>query len=104
LDLIPLETAPKIEGDEMLDLLAIHGNGCVERFIRVLKENMLWQRRVDIVEGRRKALFACKNCHSQRLGSPAPRLPDARPGARRAEHRVDGRAAYNLKAAMVLVR
>jgi putative transposase len=26
------------------------GNGCAERFVRVLKENLLWVRRFDTVE------------------------------------------------------
>ena len=31
------------------------GNGCVERFIRTLKENLLWVRRFDTIE---ELLFA----------------------------------------------
>ena len=34
------------------------GNGCAERFIRVLKENLLWVRRFDTVEELRLALIA----------------------------------------------
>ena len=34
------------------------GNGCAERFIRVLKENLLWVRRFDTVEELRMALQA----------------------------------------------
>ena len=41
----------------MNGLLAIHGNGCAERFIRTLKENLLWVRTFRTVEelGRCKA-------------------------------------------------
>jgi putative transposase len=41
------------------------GNGCVERFIRVLKENLLWQRRFDTVEHLRQALHAFKDAYNQ---------------------------------------
>ena len=34
------------------------GNGCVERFLRTLKENLLWVRRFDTVEELRVALDA----------------------------------------------
>ena len=34
------------------------GNGCAERFIRVVKENLLWVRRFDTVEELRMALQA----------------------------------------------
>ena len=40
------------------------GNGCAERFIRVLKENLLWQRRFDSVEDLRHALHAFKNAYN----------------------------------------
>jgi putative transposase len=36
------------------------GNGCVERFIRTLKENLLWVRRFDTIEELRLALHAFK--------------------------------------------
>ena len=36
------------------------GNGCAERFIRTLKENLLWLTTFDTVEERRVALLACK--------------------------------------------
>jgi putative transposase len=36
------------------------GNGCVERFIRTSKENLLWVRRFDTVEQLRQALHAFK--------------------------------------------
>ena len=41
------------------------GNGCAERFIRVLKENLLWVRRFDTVEELRLALIAFKQTYNQ---------------------------------------
>jgi putative transposase len=41
------------------------GNGCAERFIRVLKENLLWVRRFDTVEGLRLALQAFRQTYNQ---------------------------------------
>ena len=41
------------------------GNGCAERFIRVLKENLLWVRRFDTVEELRLALVAFKRTYNQ---------------------------------------
>jgi putative transposase len=32
------------------------GNGCVEHFIRILEENLLWVRRFDTIEELRVAL------------------------------------------------
>jgi putative transposase len=40
------------------------GNGCAERFIRVLKENLLWVRRFDTVEELRLALIAFKQTYN----------------------------------------
>ena len=37
---------------------APEGNGCAERFIRTLKENLLWVRTFDSVEELRQALLA----------------------------------------------
>ncbi|TVQ36953.1 MAG: IS3 family transposase, partial [Geminicoccaceae bacterium] len=42
------------------------GNGCAERFIRVLKENLLWQRRFDTALDLRHALHAFKDTYNQR--------------------------------------
>ena len=39
------------------------GNGCAERFIRILKENLLWVRRFDTIEELRLALHAFKNSY-----------------------------------------
>jgi putative transposase len=44
---------------------APEGNGCAERFIRVLKENLLWIRRFDTVEELRLALLAFKQTYNQ---------------------------------------
>jgi putative transposase len=41
------------------------GNGCAERFIRVLKENLLWVRRFDTVEELRLALQAFRQTYNQ---------------------------------------
>ena len=41
------------------------GNGCAERFIRTLKENLLWVRRFDTVEELRLALLAFRRIYNQ---------------------------------------
>ena len=41
------------------------GNGCAKRFIRVLKENLLWVRRFDTLEELRQALLAFKQTYNQ---------------------------------------
>ncbi len=41
------------------------GNGCTERFIRVLKENLLWVRPFDTVEELRLALQAFRQTYNQ---------------------------------------
>jgi transposase InsO family protein len=41
------------------------GNGCAERFIRTLKENLLWVRHFAIVEELRLALIAFKRTYNQ---------------------------------------
>jgi transposase InsO family protein len=40
---------------------APEGNGCAERFIRTLKENLLWLRRFETIEELRLALIAFKD-------------------------------------------
>ena len=40
------------------------GNGCAERFIRVLKENLLWVRRFDTIEELRLALQTFKETYN----------------------------------------
>jgi transposase InsO family protein len=49
----------------MNGLLAIHGNGCAERFIRTLKENLLWVRTFDTVEELRLALLAFQTTYNE---------------------------------------
>ncbi len=44
---------------------APEGNGCAERFIRTLKENLLWLRRFDTVEELRLALIEFKGRYNQ---------------------------------------
>ena len=41
------------------------GNGCVERFIRTLKENLLWVRRFATIEELRQALQAFKDTYNR---------------------------------------
>jgi transposase InsO family protein len=41
------------------------GDGCAERFIRTLKENLLWVRRFETVEELRLALIAFKRTYNQ---------------------------------------
>jgi putative transposase len=44
---------------------APEGNGCAERFIRTLKENLLWVRHFATVEELRLALLAFKRTYNQ---------------------------------------
>ena len=41
------------------------GNGCAERFIRTLKENLLWVPRFDTLEELRLALIAFRQTYNQ---------------------------------------
>ena len=41
------------------------GNGCAERFIRTLKENLLWVRRFATVEELRLALVSFRRTYTQ---------------------------------------
>ena len=43
---------------------APEGNGCAERFIRTLKENLLWVRTFDTVEALRQALLAFRDAYN----------------------------------------
>ena len=43
---------------------APEGNGCAERFIRTLKENLLWVRTFDTVEELRQALLAFRESYN----------------------------------------
>jgi transposase InsO family protein len=56
---------------------APEGNGCAERFIRTLKENLLWIRTFDTVEQLRLALLDFRKIYNttwliQRLGYRTP--------------------------------
>jgi putative transposase len=43
---------------------APEGNGCAERFIRTLKENLLWVRTFDTIEDLRQALLAFRDTYN----------------------------------------
>ena len=71
-------SAPKLrqsQSCELFDILGIEsspafvrepeGNGCAERFIRTLKENLLWVRSFATVEELRLALLAFKQTYNQ---------------------------------------
>ena len=44
--------------------LILAGNGCAERFIRTLKENLLWVRTFDTVEELRQALLGFREIYN----------------------------------------
>ena len=66
-------------------------NGIADRFVRILKENLLWVRRFRTVEELRQALLAFK----ETLACGPARLPDAGSGPRAAAG-CDGRGGVNL--------
>jgi hypothetical protein len=43
---------------------APEGNGCAERFIRTLKENLLWVRTFDTIEDLRQALLTFRDAYN----------------------------------------
>ena len=43
---------------------APEGNGCAERFIRTLKENLLWVRSFDTIEDLRQALLEFRETYN----------------------------------------
>ena len=56
---------------------APEGNGCAERFIRTLKENLLWVQSFDTLEALRQALLAFRETYNttwliERLGFQSP--------------------------------
>ena len=51
------------------------GNGVAERFIRTLKENLLWVRSFDTIEELRLALLAFKRTYTKAANSPASTSP-----------------------------
>jgi len=60
-----------------LTVRAPEGNGCAERFIRTLKENLLWVQTFDTVEQLRLALLDFRETYNttwliQRLGYRTP--------------------------------
>ncbi len=46
---------------------APEGNGCAERFIRTLKENMLWLRTFDTIEELRGALLEFRDTYNRQM-------------------------------------
>lgn len=44
---------------------APEGNGCAERFIRTLKENLLWVQHFETVEDLRRALLAFRDVYNE---------------------------------------
>jgi transposase InsO family protein len=45
--------------------LPLQGNGCAERFIRTLKENLLWVRTFETVEQLRLAVLKFKKTYNE---------------------------------------
>ena len=63
---------------------APEGNGCAERFIRTLKENLLWVRDFNTIEELRLALLEFRRCYNEtwileRHGNPTPAALPAAP-------------------------
>ena len=52
-------------GADRFEALSRSVRACAERFIRVLKENLLWVRRFDTIEELRLALLAFKQTYNQ---------------------------------------
>ena len=57
LDFLGIESSPAF-------VRAPEGNGCAERFIRVLKENLLCVRTFDTIEDLRQALLAFRETYN----------------------------------------
>ena len=51
-------------GTNPTTLHALEGNGCAERFIRTLKENLLWVRTFETIEELRQALLAFRETYN----------------------------------------
>ena len=67
---------------------APEGNGCAERFIRTLKENLLWVRHFETIEELRQALLAFREVYNttwliERHGFITPALPSEATSTRR---------------------
>jgi putative transposase len=58
LDFLGIESSPAFVREP-------EGNGCVERFIRTLKENLLWVRRFATIDELRQALHAFKDIYNR---------------------------------------
>jgi transposase InsO family protein len=63
---------------------APEGNGCAERFIRTLKENLLWVRRFETIDELRQALLAFREAYNStwlitRHGVQAPKAVQYKP-------------------------
>jgi hypothetical protein len=56
---------------------APEGNGCAERFIRTLKENLLWIKTFGTIEDLRQALLAFRETLQHDLADRTARLHDA---------------------------
>jgi hypothetical protein len=56
LDFLGIESSPAL-------VRALEGNGCAERFIRVVKENHLWVQTFETVEQLRQALIAFREIY-----------------------------------------
>jgi len=57
LDFLGAESSPAF-------VRAPEGNGCAERFIRTLKENLLWVQTFDTIEDLRQALLAFRRAYN----------------------------------------
>ena len=57
------------------------GNGVAERFIRTLKENLLWVRSFDTIEALRLALLAFKRTYNEQWMLEKYHYRSPRPGA-----------------------
>ena len=57
------------------------GNGVAERFIRTLKENLLWVRSFDTIEALRLALLEFKRTYNEQVDAGEIPLSKPRPGA-----------------------
>jgi hypothetical protein len=67
LDFLGAESSPAF-------VRAPEGNGCAERFIRTLKENLLWVQTFDTIEDLRQALLAFRQNLQCDLADRAARL------------------------------
>ena len=71
------------------------GNGVAERFIRTLKENLLWVRSFETIEELRLAVLEFKRTYKRALDAGEVRLPKPRAGATRPRRAGRGRVDAN---------